>query len=263
MDHVVQHRTWSIVEAFGSGWGNAVDGHDTAMLQALDDVTAGVFRAAARLRGARAFHPVGVAYPAAVEIEEDLAAPALRPGTLVAVVRFSRGAGLPRPLPDIHGVGLRVLDAHGPGRHQDVLVTSVVSPGVGRYVLRPGWTVSGPTYSSIAPYRGPSGDLLLGARVPPGERYDLNRLHDVVEAGRCRLELMAAHPFGPWRSIGTVTVHHDRLSEEDEEALQLDPWNTAEGFTPVGWVNRLRRPAYAASQEGRRSTRGRSPGESV
>lgn len=233
------------------------------MLQAVDDATAAVFRAVARLRGARAFHPVGVAYRAAVEVEEDLAAPALRPGTLVAVVRFSRGAGLPRPLPDIHGIGLRVLDAHGAGRHQDVLVTSVVSPGVGRYVLRPGWTVSGPTYCSIAPYRGPSGDLLLGARVPPGERYDLARLDDVIEAGRCRLELMAAHPRGPWRSIGTVTVHHDRLSSQDEEELQLDPWNTAEDFTPIGRINRLRRPAYAASQQGRRSASAGPGGELV
>lgn len=228
------------------------------MLETLDDATAAVFRAGARLRRARAFHPVGVAYRAAVEIEEDLAAPALRPGTLVAVVRFSRGAGLPRSLPDIHGVGVRVLDAHGPARHQDVLVSSVVSPGVGRYVLRPGWTVSGPMYSSIVPYRGPSGDLLLGARVAPGERYDLDRLDDVVEAGRCRVELMAAHPLGPWRSIGTVTVHHERLTEDDEEELQLDPWNTAEGFMPVGWVNRLRRPAYAASQQGRRSRQHRT-----
>lgn len=233
------------------------------MLQALDDATAAVFRAGARLRGARAFHPVGVAYRAAVEIEEDSASPALRPGTLVAVVRFSRGAGLPRPLPDIHGIGLRVLDAHGPGKHQDVLVSSVASPGVGRYVLRPGWTISGPSYSSIAPYRGPSGDLLLGARFAPVERYDLARLDDVVEAGRCRLELVAAHPLGPWRSIGTVSVHHNRLSEEEERALQLNPWNTAEGFTPKGWLNRLRRPAYAASQQGRRSASDRSHGELV
>jgi hypothetical protein len=41
-----------------------------------------------------------------------------------AVVRFSRGGGLPEPLPDALGVAVRLPDAYGPGRAQDFLVTS-------------------------------------------------------------------------------------------------------------------------------------------
>jgi hypothetical protein len=41
-----------------------------------------------------------------------------------AVVRFSRGGGLPEPLPDALGVAVRLPDAYGPGRTQDFLVTS-------------------------------------------------------------------------------------------------------------------------------------------
>jgi hypothetical protein len=32
------------------------------------------------------------------------------------LLRFSRGAGLPEPLPDVLGVAIRLPDAHGPGR---------------------------------------------------------------------------------------------------------------------------------------------------
>jgi hypothetical protein len=40
------------------------------------------------------------------------------------VVRFSRAGGLPEPLPDALGVAVRLPGAYGPGRDQDLLVTS-------------------------------------------------------------------------------------------------------------------------------------------
>src|SRR4029450_7999147 len=41
-----------------------------------------------------------------------------------ALLRFSRGAGLPEPLPDALGVAIKLPDAHGPGVDQDLLLTS-------------------------------------------------------------------------------------------------------------------------------------------
>jgi hypothetical protein len=35
------------------------------------------------------------------------------------------------------------------------------------------------------------------------------------------------------------------------EALRFNPWTTGEGIVPVGRLNRLRRPSYASSQQGR------------
>lgn len=46
------------------------------------------------------------------------------PGVHTAIVRFSRSIGAPRPLPDLLGMSLRVLDAYGPDRHQDFLLVT-------------------------------------------------------------------------------------------------------------------------------------------
>lgn len=227
-------------------------------MQLLDAATAAAFRAGGRLRSAPAFHPVGVAYRASVEIATDRAAPAFTVGTHPGVVRFSRGVGWPG-LPDIHGLGIRIPDAHGPGRHQDLLVSSVLSGGSGRYVLRFGRTVSEPMYSTIAPYQAPIGQVVLGARFAGAERFDLERLDEVVLAGGCRFELLIAAGSGGWERFGVVTVKAARLDEAAERELRFNPWNSADGFHPTGLVNRLRRPAYPASQRGRLSAPGGDP----
>lgn len=217
----------------------------------LDDVTSTVFRWAGRIRRARAFHPVGSAYRATVEVDGEGLVPALTPGSHPAVVRFSRGLGLRRRLPDIHGVAVRVLDAHGPDRHQDLLLSTVVSPGLGRVVPMVRADLTGGFYSSVAPYATPTGRRLVGLRIEAPDRYELAAAEDMVWTGRCRLQVCTAVGFKAWEPVATVAVHADRLDEADERALGFDPWNTAEAFQPAGWVNRLRRPAYAASRAGR------------
>jgi hypothetical protein len=41
------------------------------------------------------------------------------------------------------------------------------------------------------------------------------------------------------------------LDPATTEALRFNPWITGEGIVPVGRLNRLRRPSYASSQQGR------------
>ena len=78
-----------------------------------------IFRTLSRARGRRVFHPFGVGFEARL----TPAGPG-RTGAAAldreqgALVRLSRSLGLPEWLPDPCGLGLRVVDAHGPGLHQ-------------------------------------------------------------------------------------------------------------------------------------------------
>src|SRR4051794_12115042 len=106
-------------------------------LTPLVDATAGaaaaaLFGATSALRRARTFHPDGAAFESTFVVDEP---PDRRPtptgstlfdqaGECPALVRLSRGAGLPEPLPDIFGLAVRVIDAYGPNAHQDLLVNT-------------------------------------------------------------------------------------------------------------------------------------------
>jgi hypothetical protein len=57
----------------------------------------------------------------------------------------------------------------------------------------------------------------------------------------------------PWagpRTVGLLTIGRP-LDPAAAEALRFNPWTTGEGIVPVGRLNRLRRPSYASSQQGR------------
>src|SRR4051794_8915935 len=87
--------------------------------------------ALAAARRGKAVHPQGEVFRARLLVPGATVAPAgstllSQPGEHAAIVRFSRSLGVPRPLPDLLGLSLRVLDAYGPERHQDVLMVSSV-----------------------------------------------------------------------------------------------------------------------------------------
>ena len=88
----------------------------------------------AAVRRGKAVHPHGAVYKAELVVPshgDALGRTKLfgTPGRRRALVRFSRSLGLPRPLPDLLGMSVRVLDAYGPDRDQDFLmVTSVDAP---------------------------------------------------------------------------------------------------------------------------------------
>jgi hypothetical protein len=67
-------------------------------------------------------------------------------------VRFSRGFGLPEPLPEILSVAVKVRDAYGPGADQDFLMTaSGDRPGL-RHTFAWGRSHLAHGYSTVIPF---------------------------------------------------------------------------------------------------------------
>lgn len=207
----------------------------------LATLTARFFAAAAVLRGDRGLHPRGevllgtaVIHPAGTVLA--------RSGSPAIAVRLSRGIGLPHPLPDFNGIAIRFLDAHGTGRHQDLLLTTASGRPILRHVIRPARSFRRSGYSSLLPYRQEDGSLRLFRCEP----VPADALEDLADCLPLVLELGAATPLGAWEPAATLTL--DELASEPLDGIRYDPWNTSAMLTPAGLLNRLRAPAYAASR---------------
>ena len=199
------------------------------------------FGALSALRRRRIFHPTGTAYSATVDIDpaDQLGVPLFdERARRRAIVRLSRGAGVPAPLPDVLGLAVRILDAHGPGEDQDLLmVSSGTAPGL-RHALLPARDYSDAFYSSILPLRIAGRAVLIGAQATRSE--DTPSVFDLVFGS----------PLGPWQPLGRIEIGL-QLPDQQAEALQFNPFVTGGGIEPAGVLNALRRRAYAGSQGGR------------
>lgn len=198
------------------------------------------FRTAAKLRRAPAFHPVGTTFAGDAEVDErsGLATAA----TSQAVVRLSRGIGWDERLPDFHGVAIRFVDAHGPDRHQDLLLTSAGSGPLSAHLLRPTRRFDTGGCSSVLPYRRASGRVVF--RCAP---LDVGRLVDAPRAVPFVVTLQAAAPLRGWEDVAQVhVVRH----APDLHGVRFDPWNTGPDLHPAGPFNLARRGAYTGSREG-------------
>src|SRR5215204_51239 len=117
----------------------------------------GALAGMAALRRGKAVHPHGAVYEAQLVVPH-LDGPLGRtelfgtPASRRALVRFSRSLGLPRPLPDLLGMSVRVPDAYGSGRHQDFLMVSSVDAPVLHHIFVPSSDVQERLYSSSLPY---------------------------------------------------------------------------------------------------------------
>lgn len=229
-----------------------------AAVEAAGRVTAAGFWLASRLRGTKVFHPRGVVHEATVMMAgRGGAATGVglfdQPGTYEALIRFSRGAGLPRSLPDVLGMAIRLLDAHGRGRHQDfLLVTSGDGPLV-QHLLLPARSFESLPYSSVLPYSGGGRTWLVGARRRRGAPSSRNgdEFADLLElssSGGPAFELCIARLGRRLRPVGDITL--GRRLEASANAIRFDPFNSGGGLQPVTILNRLRAYAYPASQRG-------------
>jgi hypothetical protein len=217
---------------------------------------AGVLASLAWLRGGKAVHPHGVTYSATFCADGASVAPTgsclLRErAERSAIVRFSRSVGLPRPLPDLLGVSIRVLNAYGDGRHQDFLMVSSVDLPLLHHVFLPATDVQQRPYSSSLPYRAGARTFLVGVRAAPdsprpsgGNEFD--RLARAAESGRLRFDFLIASLLGRFERVGEVQIE-SRLPDE-VDALRFNPFTTGADLEPVGTLNRWRRDAYPLSQ---------------
>ena len=215
------------------------------------------FYALAALRRRRSLHPRGIGHQGWLQVpNESLPRPGVplfqAGATHQALIRFSRGAGLPEQLPD----------AHGPGVDQDLLLTSSTDRPLLRRLLFPARSFVRGAFSTALPYDlGNERVVLLLVPMPTsagpstggqGHRHVGGALAELraVAANSLELELRTATSFGHSQPLATMTVGPP-LSPDRTEALRFNPWTTGPGIHPSGWLNLLRDAAYQASQRGR------------
>lgn len=207
--------------------------------------------AIARWRRGKPMHPRGGVYRAVLQ----------RPGSTTAwgvpwlddvsrqpaVVRLSRGIGLPAPLPDLLGLAVCIPGDEGPVH---LLLSSAGRGRLTRLLptLRRNAACS---YSSIMAYRSAAGPIRL---IAFPETPDLPSEPVPQAAAVARrppvFVLAAASGTGPWRRFGRLTL------TEPEGPLDPDVRFDAVACPPPGLVAdgpmaRFRAPAYATARAAR------------
>lgn len=192
------------------------------------------FGAAGRLRRGKPLHPRGVVHPATF-----VGGAGARPRAVPllderhetpCVVRVSRAAGLPAPLPDIHGLALR-LDL--PQGQVDLLFATTGTGRVTRYVLRSRRSARHPM-TTLMPLRTPQGALQLGlAPVRPGE-----------------WQVTAATPRDRrWMPVGRLVAGSGPVGPDPDPPIRFDPVrNVPPGTATYRWVRLVRDPAYVMAR---------------
>jgi hypothetical protein len=215
-----------------------------------------VLGAVAGLRRGKAVHPDGVVYDARLVVAGADAAPAQaallrRPATHRAIVRFSRSVGMPRPIPDLLGMSIRVLDAYGRHEHQDLLLVSSADLPLVHHIFLPATDLQQRPYSSSLPYRA-GGELFLVGALPdersprPDGGNEFDRLDVAARTGRLRFQVAVASLAGRFHPVAELQV--GRRLAPAVDALRFNPWNTGGGMAPAGWLNGARDRAYTFSQ---------------
>jgi len=222
----------------------------------VGQAVAATFATLSALRHRRVFHPYGAAFAGTLTVRQPETGPlgvALLddPAEHECIVRFSRGAGLPEPLPDILGMAVRITERSAARRTQDLLLVTAGEQTVLRHVFRPSASYTSHHYSSLVPYRVAGVIRLFGARslAAPGART-CAALASLVARGGAELDLETATIAGPWRAFGTVHLHHE-VEPSVAERLRFDVANSDPGIDAVGVLNALRRQTYPASQRAR------------
>ncbi|MCW2958898.1 MAG: hypothetical protein JWP18_1701 [Solirubrobacterales bacterium] len=224
--------------------------------QRLSRVLTIPFGVVARARHARAVHPQGFLCRGTWTVDRTTPlagnSPLLRAGARYDVLaRASRGLGLPQQMGDFFAVAVRLVDAHGPGRHQDFLLNTSADIPVVHHVFLPARRWFAQDYSTCLPYRTDAGTLLLGLRPPAeeGPGPSLDDMRDRV-AGGVRFGLTIAGAFGRFEPIGTLHLHS--LVDPAEGDVDFDPFITGGGLEPApAWLQTVRSEAYRWSRRGR------------
>jgi hypothetical protein len=162
-----------------------------------------------------------------------------------AVVRLSRGAGLPSPLPDLLGLALRLPSDSG--SPIDLLLSTTGRGAITRLLPAPRRDTAA-VYSSIMGYRSDAGTLRIAA-LPEDDGVPSEPVPLAEDVGREGLSfrLAVARGLGPWRPFGRLVL--------GEATGPLDPGirfdavlHPPPGLVPDGPMARFRAPAYAKAR---------------
>jgi hypothetical protein len=197
--------------------------------------------AAGALRtGPRPLHPRGVVRHGTLVLD-DSGAPGARelgaPLVTSAVARVSRSAGLPAPLPDVHGLAVR----WGGDRPQDLLLSSSGLGRFTRFLLAPRVRPFAGPLGSLMPFLDAGGRPVVVAAVPAP---------DAPADGGVDVLLLTARPGGAWHRCGRL-VCPARAEDDDVPDLRFDPVAHVPGSLRVpAWAARVRRPSYRQARAG-------------
>jgi len=199
-------------------------------------LSAGTRLLAAARPAAKPLHPSGRVLAAQLHRVASRASTGLGfldgPEVESVLVRESRAIGLPRPLPDIHGLALRVTNADG--SHGDVLLATTGWGRLTRFVLTASLTPYGRPMTTLLPYRSALGPLLLGARGDDRTRS---------------VDLYYAVGAGPWQPFAELRISEDGPADA---AVSFDPVaHPVPGLEQYAAVDRLREPAYRTARRTR------------
>ena len=206
----------------------------------LDSATQAFWGALSAARAARIFHPIGEAYDATLTVPAhgrgkghgvqllDM------PGEHRAIVRVSRGAGLPRPIPDALGLAIRLPDVHGRNKHQDFLFVTSGNGPLLQHLILPAPLRWRQPLSSVLAYR-------VGGRL---------RVFGAQRRGEGAFDLCIASLHGRFKKVARLDLG-PQLPAAVSEGLRFNVWHSGGGIRPVGPFQRLRDPAYRGSQRGR------------
>lgn len=205
------------------------------------DALSALIRVMATRPAAKPLHPRGRLVTA--RLHHELAGPPTgvpwldETGEEEVLVRISRAVGLPAPLPDIHGLAIRVpLGEGSESAHGDLLFASTGLGPATRFLLTVAWRPGGRPMTTLLPYRSPRGPLVLGLRALDEDRF----------------ELLAASAWGPWARVGWLSVIGEAKPEDEHGIVSFDPVrNEVPGLRNYGWVRQLREPSYAFARHQR------------
>ena len=218
---------------------------------AVGTAFAAAFKALKLLRPDRPIHPAGVALRGTVDRKPGDTASGIQwidsPGSNPVSARLSRSIGLPAGWPDILGLAFRITTETGPA---DVLLASTPMSWPGRLLLTAHRDAGSTTFTSLMPYQGAKGPVLLAVRSEPaGRRLPATpeAFRRALGAGSWTLVLYHARPTGPWNRAGTLSLSLD--PDKSDTATRFDPvLRTLPGARTYRWASRLRRPSYAAAR---------------
>ena len=205
--------------------------------------------AVARWRGGKPMHPRGVVLDAVLERHGSaprFGVPWLDAvGTDEVVVRMSRGAGLPAPLPDVLGLAIRMTGDGG--TPVDLLLSTTGRGPISRLIPVPRSDAAA-TYSSIMAYRSAAGPVRLAALPEtPALPSDPEPVAREAAAGEIAFSLAAAVGTGEWRPFARLLPTGARRPLDP--AFRFDAVrNAPPGLAATGPMARFREPAYATAR---------------
>lgn len=222
----------------------------------LPPVTAG-FRRLARLREARAFHPVGRVGHGRLLLDRDdsALARALGAGEHEVTVRLSRGIGLPSASPDLLGLAIRVerpapAQDPNPGPEPfDLLLTTTGRTSWARRLVLPARRWTSRPYSTVLPYDTGEGNrttIVLAAAADWTPDASPEALDAVTSQRPLAFDVHETHR-GP-HPVGRLIV--DQVGPDT--SIAFDPMLHARPrLRPVRPLATLREAAYRGSRKGR------------